>query len=156
VTGTAGVLGLIPKDNSREHCLYLLALLNSAVTEFFVKKRSPKFAGGFYKFTAPYLKELPLPRLDTTHKEGREQLKKLTNFSATMISTQEKLSNAKSDSYRNTLGSTLRATEHRINELIFSMYGLSESDVSLISATTAPKQEQEKEPPLKAEQTLFQ
>lgn len=156
VTGTAGVLGLIPKDNSREQCLYLLALLNSAVTEFFIKKRSPKFAGGFYKFTAPYLKELPLPRLDTTQKEGREQFKKLTTFAATMVSTSEKLASAKSDSYRNTLGSTLRATEHRINELIFSLYGLSEDDVSIITSGVTPQQELAKAAPLKEDQSLFQ
>ncbi|MBI3934897.1 MAG: Eco57I restriction-modification methylase domain-containing protein [Acidobacteria bacterium] len=62
VTGTAGVCGILPKDKSREALLYLLGVLNSSVINFLVKQRSPRFAGGFYKFTGSYLKQLPIPR----------------------------------------------------------------------------------------------
>ena len=132
VTGTAGVIGLIPTDNSRANCLYLLGVLNSAVTEFFIKKNSPKFAGGFYKFTAPYLKPLPLPPLDMNSKTGQAALAKMVKLVDTMTLMSGKASKAKSDTQRKILSATLRTTSRRIDELVFEMYGLSEEEVKVL------------------------
>jgi len=132
VTGTAGVLGLIPIDNSRENCLYLLAVLNSAVTEFFIKKTSPKFAGGFYKFTAPYLKPLPLPPLDMNSKEGKAMFTKIVKMADTMLLMLHKLSKAKTESQRKIILGTIRATGRRIDDVVFDAFDLTEGDIKVL------------------------
>jgi hypothetical protein len=145
VTGTAGVVGLIPTDNSRENCLYLLAVLNSAVTEFFIKRTSPKFMGGFYKFTAPYLKPLPLPPMDKNSKMGQAVFEKIVKLADTMTLTLGKLPKAKSDAQRKIILGTLRVTARRIDELVFELYGLSKEDVKVLMQGLKAADEQGKE-----------
>ena len=60
-TGTAGVTSVIPKEDIEEEILYLLGVLNSNVISFYAVGHSPVFSGGYYKFSAPYLKKLPNP-----------------------------------------------------------------------------------------------
>jgi len=127
VTGTAGVLGIIPKDNSRDNSLFLLGLLNSSVTEFFLKRRSPRFAGGFYKFTAPYLKQLPLPSSNSPAK----RLQVITHVQA-LLDASEELPKVKSASAKTTLEGTIRSNEMKLNEIFYSWYGLSPKDISVI------------------------
>jgi hypothetical protein len=133
VTGTAGVLGIIPKDDSRMHCLYLLGVLNSSVTEFFIKRRSPRFAGGFYKFTAPYLKELPLPPIDSAMKEHNS----IAKHAETVLEALQELPKAKSTLARTTFERTIEAGQRKIDEIIFASYGLSAEDASVIGEVLA-------------------
>jgi hypothetical protein len=133
VTGTAGVLGIIPKNQSRDECLYLLGLLNSPVTEFFIKMTSPRFAGGYYKFTAPYLKRLPLPRANGPERDAEDH-RQMCRLVETALEYKAKLPAAKSLSSRSTIANTLSSTERSINRLVYSMYGLSASDISVIEA----------------------
>ena len=62
VTGTAGVVGLSPIGGEAGIDLrYLLGVLNSDVLSVCVTTHSPPYQGGYRKFSAPYLMNLPIP-----------------------------------------------------------------------------------------------
>lgn len=58
VTGTAGVTGIVGVDGIEQDVL--LGILNSDLMSAYVMKASPIYQGGFRKYSAPYLKNLPI------------------------------------------------------------------------------------------------
>ena len=60
LTGTAGGYGLLLQDDADISACFLVAMLNSRTLDFVLKKTSPMFSGGFYKFNEQYLKPLPI------------------------------------------------------------------------------------------------
>ena len=57
VSGTAGVLGILPREIATK---YLLALLNSRVFDFYLKHVTPIKAGGYSQYSAEALGNLPI------------------------------------------------------------------------------------------------
>ena len=53
--------GIIPKDPSKREFLYLLALLNSQVLNYFFKQSSASFRGGFHSANRQFIEPLPVP-----------------------------------------------------------------------------------------------
>lgn len=64
VTGTAGVTSIVLRDDVREDMRYLLGLLNSSVLNWYIVGASPVYRGGYYKFSAPYLRSCPIRMID--------------------------------------------------------------------------------------------
>jgi hypothetical protein len=54
--------GIILKDKKIENYLFLLAMLNSTLTRFFIENISPMFSGGYYKYHTQYLEKIPIPK----------------------------------------------------------------------------------------------
>jgi hypothetical protein len=63
-TGTAGVVSVIPRQDTDEDIRYLLGILNSAPLSCYALSHNPMYQGRFVKFSAPYLRNLPIPRID--------------------------------------------------------------------------------------------
>jgi len=61
--------GLVPKQNSEAERRYLLSILNSSLTWFYIYYTSPVLRGDFRRFKTTYLEKLPIvssqPSLDT-------------------------------------------------------------------------------------------
>jgi len=57
VGGTAGVLGIIPKEIN---AAFLMGLLNSKLFDFYLRHKTPVKAGGYYQCSADILKVLPI------------------------------------------------------------------------------------------------
>ena len=73
--------GIILKDKSEQHYLYILGLLNSAVLEFYIKQISPYASGKYYRYKTGYLEKLPI-KLPKTRKEEKhaEEIVKKVNY----------------------------------------------------------------------------
>jgi DNA-directed RNA polymerase subunit L len=66
VGGTAGVYGIIPTD--KINIKYLLGILNSRVSEYYLKKICPIKQGGYFQYSTKFLERLPI-KLPETAKE---------------------------------------------------------------------------------------
>ena len=66
VLGTAGVYGIIPDDTVNIN--YLLGILNSKVSEFYLMSICPIKQGGYFQYSKKYLERLPI-KLPKTSRE---------------------------------------------------------------------------------------
>jgi len=66
VLGTAGVYGIIPKEEI--NIKYLLGILNSKISEYFLKKICPIKQGGYFQYSTKFLERLPI-KIPETEKE---------------------------------------------------------------------------------------
>ncbi len=60
------VNGIVLQNSSREHYLYVLALLNSALLDFVFKSGSVRHRGGHYAANRQFIENLPIRALDLT------------------------------------------------------------------------------------------
>ena len=95
--------------------LYLLALLNSSVTWFFLGQIVSKLQGGAYAMQTPYISQVPIPAIvDRTHIE-------------TLV---ERILTLK----RNDPHADVSALEAEIDRLVYKLYELTEEEIAIIES----------------------
>ncbi|QZE15250.1 Eco57I restriction-modification methylase domain-containing protein [Halosquirtibacter laminarini] len=61
---TTTVYGYIKKAEIKEDYLFLMAVLNSKLTWWYMTKNAPVMANGYYRYKPAYLKSFPFPAID--------------------------------------------------------------------------------------------
>jgi hypothetical protein len=103
------------------------------VVEFLIKQRSPRFAGGFFKFSAPYLKWLPIPRNELASGEFGHPGKEIIAAVDRMLAlTRRKHSGKLAPSELDRLEREIAATDEEIDELVYSLYGITSEERKII------------------------
>lgn len=62
--------GLVPENNSKSERLFLLSILNSSLTWFYIYYTSPVLRGDFRRFMTSYLKKLPIIQENPSESNG--------------------------------------------------------------------------------------
>ena len=98
------------------------SLLNSKLSTFFVRHHSPRFSGGFYKFTAPYLGQLPIPSLAESHPLRRQLFQLAT----------EKLDIARQSQQARKAEARYGTLEKKIDKVVYELYDLTPAERKLV------------------------
>ncbi len=131
VTGTAGVTSIIPK-NIAENISYLLGILNSNLLSFFATHHSPIFQGAYYKFSAPYLKQLPIRTIDFTDSADVARHDKLVALVERMLTLHQQRAAAQTETDQQIFQRQIDATDKMIDALVYELYGLTEEEIALV------------------------
>jgi len=130
-TGTAGVTSLVlgDIDYSPE---FMLGVLNSSVVTAWVRSHSPVFQGGYRKFSGPYLKSIPVPRLDLGTSRGRQAHDQIVRGVEQVTSSLEDLrrSTAAGDTQR--LQRQAEAGRKAVDAAVQALYGLTPKERELV------------------------
>ncbi len=135
-TGTAGVTSIVVASDVRENMRYLLGVLNSRVLSFYAIRHSPIFSGGFHKFSAPYLRKLPMRRIDFTVAEDVRQHDRIVELVQRMMDLQRDAHAARIPHERETLAREIQVTDQSIDETVASLYGLDAADRAFLETAS--------------------
>lgn len=132
-TGTAGVVSVVPRDDTIESIEYLLAVLNSTLMTYYAVAHSPIFQGGYHKFSKGYIDDLPIRRIDPNLPADLAIHDELQALAIERMSIEEGDSAAPP---HDQLMHIRRAaeTEAAIDRLVFSLYGISPEEADAIQA----------------------
>jgi type I restriction-modification system DNA methylase subunit len=133
-TGTAGVTSIIPKKDIGENILYLLGLLNSKLISFYITSHSPIFSGGYYKFSAPYLKKIPIKRINFTDKSDTSNHDKMISFVEQMLELHKKISKIKNPDEKTRIQRQIDSTDRQIDQLVYKLYDLTPEEIAIVEA----------------------
>jgi type I restriction-modification system DNA methylase subunit len=131
-TGTAGVTSIIPKKDIGENILYLLGLLNSKLISFYITSHSPIFSGGYYKFSAPYLKKIPIKRINFNDKSDTSNHDKMISFVEQMLELNKKLAGIKNPDEKTRIQRQIDSTDEQIDKLVYDLYGLTKDEIAIV------------------------
>jgi len=135
-TGTAGVTSVIPRREMKESILYLLGLLNSSLLSFYAIKHSPVFSGGYYKFSAPYLKGLPIHGIDFSDPADKARHDKMAALVERMLELNEKKHSGKVARWElDRIEREIATTDHEIDELVYDLYGITDEERRIIDGS---------------------
>ena len=126
--GNAGGFGLTVKEKYKDNYYEVLAILNSKLLEFYLKKISTPFRGGYYSYGKRFIEKLPIvipkgntkDRLKEYSMKSLERSKKVLEFGD------------KQTSDRTRIEEEIKRTDKEIDELVYKLYGITEEEKKII------------------------
>lgn len=114
--------------------LFYLATLNSKIFWFFITQTSTVLRGNTYRLTPEFLNLFPLPRLDLTDPNTAKKYQNVVNLVKEIISLNRRLLEIddKITDEQNKIEDRIKRLEEVIDSMIYSFYGLTEEDISII------------------------
>jgi type I restriction-modification system DNA methylase subunit len=118
--GNAGGYGIILKPEYSKYYYYILALLNSKVLEFYLKRISTVFRGGFYSYGRRFIEQLPIAI------GNDDDMLKLSNLAKKQIELGMRFSELgdKKTDEKARIEEEIKRIDEQIDELIYKIYGI--------------------------------
>lgn len=126
--GNAGGYGLVLKDEYSKGYFIILALLNSELLEFYLKKISTPFRGGFYSYGKRFVEKLPIIMPSNSDKE---KLAELANKQLERNKLLNELGDKKTNE-RTRIEEEIKKTDKEIDELVYKIYGITDDEKKII------------------------
>lgn len=100
---------------------FILALLNSRLLDFFLKRVSTPMRGGFFRYFTQFISQLPIPPLDLTIAKDKDR----HDYTIALV---EQILAAK-EAYPHADTSDL---VRQVDSLVYDLYGLTEEEIALV------------------------
>jgi hypothetical protein len=111
---------------------FVLGILNSKLSFWFLRQISNIFRGGWITCTKQYFGELPIIRLDLKKSADKARHDKLVVLVDKMLGLMPKLRVATSEREKATLQNAVTATDQQIDALVYELYGLTKAEIKLV------------------------
>lgn len=115
---------IIPKSSDK--IFSLLGVLNSPVTNFFIKNTCPFVRGGFYRYKTNYVKNIPIPNIDA----GVDDL--ISGFVKKIIALRKEMSDTKTEQEISLKMKIVDTYESKVNALVYKLFNLSTKEIEII------------------------
>lgn len=132
--GGGGGYGIVLNSDIEYSAFYVLGMLNSKLSTFWLKRTSSLFRGGYIALNRQYIENIPFPRPDLADMKVRKTHDKLAELVDQMLALNEKLASAKSGHNRTLLERQIATTDQQIDELVYQLYGLTEEEIAIVEA----------------------
>lgn len=132
VTGTAGVISIVPSSRNGESVFYLLGLLNSSLISLYAVRHSPVYSGGYYKFSAPYLKQLPIRRIDFDDPADVALHDRVVAHVEALLALHARLAALPETDERREVERQIAAEDAALDALVYELYGLTEEEIAIV------------------------
>lgn len=122
------ILNILHPNDSADELKALACVLNSRLLSVFYKNHAVKGARTIFpKVVIKNLRQFPFPR-----SLSQETLNKLVAWTDTAMALHKRLSAAKTDHERTLLERQISATDHKIDRLVYDIYGLTEKEIEIV------------------------
>jgi len=132
--GGGGGYGIVLNEGSNWSPLFLLGILNSRLTTFFLKQTSSVFRGGYLALNRQYIGEIPLPAISWSGASRRVSYDRMVALVEQMLSLHRQLAAARSPQEATALDRQVTATDDEIDRLVYQLYGLTDGEITVIEA----------------------
>lgn len=116
--------------------LYLLGILNSTLTTFWLRRTSSLFRGGYIALNRQYIEDIPLPDLDNSHAAERARHDRLVELVEQMLKCNSQLAAMKTTHERTALARQISATDEEIDRLVYELYALTDEEIRIVEEAT--------------------
>jgi len=120
------VCGILIRDEFKNniHLKYLLALLNSALIEWFYKQTTVPKAGGFFIYKVMFLKDIPIRIISP------EQQKYFIDIVEKILSVAKRVDDARTVTNQ----AKIKEYERQIDLMVYKLYGLTPEEVKIVES----------------------
>ncbi len=137
--GGGGGYGIVPSETIGWLPLFVLGLLNSTLTTFYLKKTSSVFRGGYIALNRQYIEDIPLPTLDIKHKTDKSLHDQVVKLVEQMLELHKRFSAARTPPEKTSLERQIAATDTQIDRLVYELYDLTETEIKIVEGAANPK-----------------
>lgn len=127
--GAAGGYGIIVSDNMFH---YVLGLLNSKLVDFYLKKISTNFRGGWFAYDAKPLRRLPILSISSSDKVNLTKRDRIVELVTDILDSNKRFIEAKTDQEKVFIQRQIDGTDREIDKLVYELYGLTEDEIKIV------------------------
>jgi type I restriction-modification system DNA methylase subunit len=137
----SSLYAIYPKSQSeRLELSYILAVLNSSVASYFVKKVALELTkGAFTKLRTNQLARLPIPRIDFSQPAAKQKHGLIVQKVDAMLEAKNQLAEAETDRDKTYYENKCAALDRQIDRIVYNLYGLTEAEIQVVEVSTAAK-----------------
>jgi hypothetical protein len=128
--------GITLRPNVKESPKYILALLNSSLLDFYLKRISTTMRGGFFRYFTQFIGQLPIRRIDFSNPADKSRHDKMVSLVERMLDLHKRVVVTKTDHERTLLERQISATDCEIDRLVYDLYGLTEAEIKIVEGIT--------------------
>ena len=130
--GNAGGYGIKLKPEYNLDMRYVTGLLNSKLLDFYLKKVSTRFRGGFFSYAKRFIEQLPILIPNTNGQKEKETYEKICLLVDKVLTLNKKLQDASDSSKKAPLEREAKVYQETIDELVYELYGLTDSEKQVV------------------------
>jgi hypothetical protein len=113
--------GITFKEEVQLSPKFILALLNSQLLDFFLKRVSTAMRGGFFRYFTQFISQLPIPSIDFATVQDKNR------HDCIIALVDQILAAKKADPQAD-----ISARERQIDALVYELYGLTEEEIAVV------------------------
>jgi hypothetical protein len=116
---------------------YLVGLLNSRLLDWFLKKVSTTFHGGYFAANKQFLVQLPIRLIDFDDKQDRARHDRMVALVEQMLTLHRDLAAANTAHDKTLAERQIAATDKQIDRLVYELYGLTDAEIAVVEGSGA-------------------
>jgi hypothetical protein len=132
--GGGGGYGIILKTEEKMSYHYLLGILNSHLSTFYLRKVSSTFRGGYIALNRQYIEQLPIRTINFADPVDKARHDRMVALVTQLLDLNKKLQDAKIDHEKTLLQRQIEATDAAIDKLVYELYGLTEEEIKMVES----------------------
>ncbi len=133
--GGGGGYGISLLPDTDISYFYLLGLLNSQLSSFFLRTISTPFRGGYIALNRQYIAQLPIRPIDFSAPSDKARHDRMVELVKRMLDLQKQLAETKEPQSKTVLQRQIEATDRQIDELVYELYGLTEEEIKIVEGS---------------------
>jgi hypothetical protein len=126
---TTGGYG-ITIDESKVSYPYLSGLLNSRLLDFYLKRVSTTFHGGYFAANKQYIEQLPIRTINFSDPADKVQHDRMVSLVERMLELHKR--NPRTPQEQEMVKRQLESTDRQIDNLVYELYGLTEEEINIV------------------------
>ena len=134
--GGGGGYGIRIHDEISFSYSYLLGLLNSKVSTFFLKKISTPFRGGYFALNKQYIERLPIRTINFDDPADVARHDQIVSLVDQMLELNKKLAESKMPQTTEMLKRQIESTDRQIDQLVYKLYDLTDEEIKIVESET--------------------
>ena len=92
----------------------------------------PKLRGDFYEPSYVYFKTFTIPILDLSKRTDKERHDRIASLAERLLTLHQQQTAATTDHERTLLERQITATDRQIDQLVYTLYGLTDKEIALV------------------------
>ncbi len=128
---TTGGYG-ITADESRVSLHYLCGLLNSHLLDYYLKRVTTTFHGGYFAANRQFIELLPIHKIDDSRKAETTIRDRIILLVDSMQTLHKQLRVTKSSVEKEIIQRQIDTTNAEINRMVYELYGLTDEEIAIV------------------------
>jgi type I restriction-modification system DNA methylase subunit len=112
---------------------YLIGILNSKLSTFFLKIISTPFRGGYMALNRQYIEKLPIRTINFDDPKDISKHDEIVKHVKTMLKLHTDSDTARTPQDKELIQRQIDATDKQIDNLVYELYGLTEEEIEIIN-----------------------
>lgn len=133
--------GITLRPDVTESPKYVLALLNSSLLDFYLKRISTTMRGGFFRYFTQFVTQLPIRRIDFTKAAEKATHDLVVKLVDSILALHKHRQNANSAAQENLIQRQIAATAAEIDRQVYGLYGLTAEEIAIVAGKSEPAQD---------------